>query len=216
MLFRITDKLALKSGFTLIELSVVIAIIGVILYGSMSLLAVSVQTAQVNSTVATMDILEKALLDYYVAFGRIPCPSDLTATASSGNYGMEAANNGGTCTGSSPTANFIAASGTVEGGVPTRALRLPDSFMYDGWGHKLRYVVNPSYTVSGLSCYIPTGDITVSDAASAPRSIAAIYALVSHGANGHGAYTSNGVVVNAGSTNADELTNCHCTSTGAA
>jgi prepilin-type N-terminal cleavage/methylation domain-containing protein len=63
-----------KSGFTLIELSVVIAIIGIILYGSMSLLVVGIQTSQVNSTVATMDAIEKALLNFRVANGRIPCP----------------------------------------------------------------------------------------------------------------------------------------------
>src|SRR5206468_3078595 len=104
--------------------------IGVILYGSMSILITSVQTTQVNSTVATMDAIEKALLNYRVAFNRLPCPSDLTTTATNANYGIEAANMG-SCTGGSPAANFIAASGTAEGGVPTRALRLPDSFMYD-------------------------------------------------------------------------------------
>ncbi len=206
-----------SSGFTLIELSVVLALIGVILYGSITLLTVGIQTSQVNSTIATMDAIEKALLNYRVAFGRIPCPSDLTATASSANYGREAANPG-TCTGGSPAANFIAASGTAEGGVPIRALRLPDSYMYDGWGHKLRYAVNTNYTVtSSTSCSLSTNPfITINDASGAARSTAAVYAIVSHGANGHGAYTSNGIVVNSGSTNADELTNCHCTSTGAA
>ncbi len=54
----------------------------------------------------------------------------------------------------------------------------------------------------------------MNDASGAPRTIAGIYALISHGANGHGAFTSNGVAVNAGSVNADEQTNCHCTSAG--
>jgi prepilin-type N-terminal cleavage/methylation domain-containing protein len=206
-----------NSGFTLIELSVVIAIIGVLLYGSMSILVVGIQASQVNATVATMDKIEKALLDFRVAFGRIPCPSDLTLTSASANYGVEAANTG-TCTGGSPAANSISASGVAEGGIPTRALNLPDDYMYDGWGHKLRYAVNPDYTVTyGTACTLNANpSITVNDASGAARSTAAIYAIVSHGANGHGAYTRGGVVVNAGSTNADEQTNCHCTSTAAA
>jgi prepilin-type N-terminal cleavage/methylation domain-containing protein len=206
-----------QSGFTLIELSVVIAIIGVILYGGMSVLVVGIQTSQVNATVARMDKIEKALLDYRVANGRIPCPSDLTATASSANYGVEAANKG-SCTGGSPAANSISASGVAEGGIPVRALRLPNDYMYDGWGHRFRYAVNPDYTVTyGTACTLNANpSITVNDASGAARSNAAIYAIVSHGQNGHGAYTRGGGVVNAGSTNADEQTNCHCTSTAAA
>ncbi len=208
-----------KNGFTLIEISVVLALIGIILYGSMRLLVTGVQTSQVNSTVTTMDAIEKALLDYRVAFGRIPCPSDLTATASSANYGVEAANTG-TCTGGSPAANFAAASGTVEGGIPTRALRLPDSYMVDGWGRKFRYAVNPDYTVTSttnctLTGSVSTPGITVNDASGAARSTTAIYVIVSHGANGHGAYSSGGIAVNAKSTNADEQANCHCDNSAA-
>jgi prepilin-type N-terminal cleavage/methylation domain-containing protein len=204
-------------GFTLIELSIVLALIGVILYGSMNLLVVGIQATAVNKTVARMDRLEKALLDFRVANGRIPCPSDLTATSSSANYGVEAANQGN-CTGGSPAANSISASGAAEGGIPTRALNLADDYMYDGWGHRFRYAVNPDYTVTyGTACTLNANpSITVNDASGAARSTAAIYAIVSHGQNGHGAYTRGGVVVNAGSTNADEQTNCHCTSTAAA
>ncbi len=205
-----------RSGFTLLELSVVLAIIGVILYGSMTILVVGVQSSQVNSTIATMDAIENALLNFRVAFGRLPCPSDLTATASSASYGIEAANTG-SCTSGSPAANFIATSGIAEGGVPTRALRLPDSYMYDGWGHKLRYAVNPNDTlITSAACTLSgTPSITINDASGAARSTNAVYAIISHGANGHGGYTSNGIVVNTGSTNADEQTNCHCGNTGA-
>ena len=122
----VTDPYKLTSGFTLIELSVVLAIMGVILYGSMSLLVVGIQTSQLNSTVATMDALEKALLNFRMAFGRLPCPADITLTTTSANYGVEAANTSNTCSGSTPAANYTA-SGAAEGGAPsTRALRLPD------------------------------------------------------------------------------------------
>ena len=88
--------------------------------------------------------------------------------------------------------------------------------MYDGWGHKFRYAVSPIYTGAAISSSSAcTGSIAVNDASGSARSSQAIYTLVSHGANGHGAYTSSGQVVNAGSTNADEQTNCHCDSTGA-
>lgn len=205
-----------QRGFTLLELAVVLALIGVITGMGLVTLIGAIQASQVNKTVERMDAIEKVLLNYAVAFGRIPCPSSLTLTPSNVNYGIEAANQG-SCTGGTPAANFAAASGAVEGGVPTRALQLPDEYMYDGWGRRLRYAVDPIYTaanvlpiIAGGPCTASATAITVNDSTGAARTTAAIYAIVSSGANGHGAYTSNGVMVNAGSTNTDEQTNCHC------
>ncbi len=221
------------SGFTLIELSVVLVIVSVIIGGSFSLLISASRSAQYNSTVNTMDAIEDALQKYVAANGRIPCPSDLTIAKGGTNYGWEAGYQSGgigtgeCVTGMTPAANFTSASGVEEGGVPTRALSLPDSYMYDGWGHKFRYAVDPNQTIIAASRSnwpLPRGctpaggtakPITVNDASGSARTTAAIYAIISHGANGHGAYTSSGQIVNAGSTNADEQTNCHCDATGA-
>jgi len=212
---------ARASGFTLLEMSIVLGIIALIAAGSMTTFTSYMQTSQFNATVAQMDAIEQALKDYSVAFGRLPCPSSLTTLANDtlGNYGAEAANPG-TCTGGSPAANF-SASGVAEGGIPTRALRLPDSYMYDAWGRRLRYAVNVSMTSSSafsttpVNCTPLSGGISVYDATGAARTTAAVYAIISHGANGHGAYTSSGVVVNAGSTNTNEQINCHCDNTAA-
>jgi prepilin-type N-terminal cleavage/methylation domain-containing protein len=220
---------AAQRGFTLLELSIVLVLIGVILAGALVTFTGSLQASQYNATVTKMDDIEKALLNYAIANNRIPCPTDLTLTTASVNYGMEAgASAGGTATGEcvtgmTPAANSKSVSGAEEGGVPTRALQLTDDYMYDGWGRKFRYAVDPTmtkasalpYPAGGL-CSASTTAITVNDASGAARTTAGIYALISHGANGHGAYTSNGVVLNAGSVNANEQTNCHCTSGAAA
>jgi prepilin-type N-terminal cleavage/methylation domain-containing protein len=233
-----------QRGFTLLELSIVLSLIAVILSGALAVFVTSVQASQFNATVAKMDTIEKALLNYGIAKGRIPCPSDLTLTPATGttgtyynttagaDYGMEAGSDAksaigvgtGICTGTNmtPQANFAAASGAAEGGVPTRALQLPDDYMYDGWGRRFRYTVDPVYTktsalpasVSSQCSATSVSAITVLDAGGGNRTTGGMYALISHGANGHGAYTSNGVVVNTGSTSANELTNCHCTSAG--
>ena len=220
----------MRRGFTLLELSIVLTLIAVILGGGLATFTASLQAKEFNITVARMDAIDKALLNFSVAYGRIPCPSDNTKTVSSTTYGIEAVSPSaypGTCYGGTPAANYAPSSGNtqlpVEGGIPTRALKLTDDYMYDGWGRKFSYAVDPTYTISGslpppAACAPPstTTGFSVTDASgvAGARTTGGIYALISHGANGHGAYTSAGVMLNAGSTNANELTNCHCTSAG--
>ena len=106
--------------------------------------------------------------------------------------------------------------------MPVTTLGLPNDFMYDGWGNHFRYAVNTNMT--GLSAFalLPSplvcGNIRINDVNGTARSGGAIggsiYALVSQGPNGHGAYSKNGKVISTGSVNANELTNCHCNSSG--
>jgi prepilin-type N-terminal cleavage/methylation domain-containing protein len=212
-------------GFTLLELSVVLGIIAAVAGGALVTLTAWLQASRVNATVARMDAIEDALLKYSTALGRLPCPSRLAYGSTNANYGMEATSNSNTCYGGAISADNQAAAPNqaIEGGVPTRTLRLPDSYMYDAWGYRIRYAVDPAYTaaqsipVASGNCAAPTiSPITVNDSSGTARTTKAAYVLVSHGANGHGGYTPNGTVFNAASTNTDEQTNCHCTSAGAA
>ncbi len=220
-------------GFTLTELSVVLVIIALLVGMSIGATQPILQQARINVTTKKMAAIEQALLKFSAANGRIPCPADLTLTQGSANYGQEAGYSvGGVGTGEcqhnlTPAANFATATtgGTAEGGVPTATLNLPNDFMYDGWGHKFRYVVDPTYTLSTqhsawpipsyISCTSSSTGITINDESGAARTQKAIYAIISHGANGHGAYTASGTTFNAGSLATDEQANCHCDATGA-
>lgn len=157
------------------------------------------------------------------------------ATTAGADYGLEAGADAssaigigtGVCTGThmTPAANFTGAGATntsatgAEGALPAITLGLPPDFMLDGWGNKFRYAVDISMTAKGafaasnVGC--TGGAITVNDSNGVARSTASIYALISHGANGHGAYSKNGTIVNTNSSSADKLTNCHCSNTGA-
>jgi prepilin-type N-terminal cleavage/methylation domain-containing protein len=207
-----------RGGFTLLELSVVLIIValvtGMSVVSGISVVANVRQAATQNKMAA----IEQALMAYRTAYDRIPCPASLTLLPTDPNYGAEAANPG-SCTGGTPAATFTSANGAAEGAVPTVTLGLPNDFMYDGWGNRFRYAVDTNMTSAGAFPATPLNyscaPITVNDAFGNARTSNAIYALVSHGANGHGAYTQAGATVNAGSDNANELTNCHCNSAGA-
>ncbi len=212
-----------SAGFTLLELSIVLAIIAIVTGMSVQMGISVIETARLTSTQKKMKTIDDALMQYRTANDRLPCPADLTIKQGAANYGIEGATPG-TCTGGSPLANHSAAGATyafataAEGAVPVATLGLPNDFMVDGWGNRFRYAVDVSMTALGAFASTPAacnyGAITVNDANGGVRTSSAIYALVSHGPNGHGAYSQNGGIVNSGSSSADELTNCHCTRAG--
>ncbi len=112
---------------------------------------------------------------------------------------------------------------TVVGGmVPTKTLRLPDEYGIDGWGRRIMYVVDVNVTANEAFAYMPVTDsstnrITVNNASGTARITSAAYLLISYGKNGHGAYPRIGGITrlsNYISSDADELTNCHCTTAG--
>lgn len=213
------------SGFSLLELAVVLVVVGVITAIAMNSGSEALSATRENATRQRMKALEDAFQAYRDANNRLPCPASLTIAEGATNFGVEGATPG-TCTGSTPAANNSAAGVTnttktgVEGAVPVVTLGLPTDFMYDGWGRRLRYVVDSSATATTAFTSIRSQctdlAITIKDMSGNNRTDGAIYALISHGENGHGGYTKNGVISNVGSTNTDEQTNCHCTSAAAA
>jgi hypothetical protein len=147
-------------------------------------------------------------------YNRLPCPSDITLIADSTPdndlYGDENVVSG-VCT---PTYTILNQSGTttVEGGVPTRALNLPDEFMFDGWGRRFFYAADRETVKSNAFSIIPPEAnncaLTMLDAATTNRSAGAMYVLISFGKNGHGAFVSGATRINAGVSTVAERTNC--------
>jgi prepilin-type N-terminal cleavage/methylation domain-containing protein len=199
-----------QGGFTLLELSVVLIIVALVTTVGVSSGISALESAKRAQSESKLNVIENALMTFRMQNNRLPCPANLVLVKGNTSYGTETSNPG-TCSGS----NFGTAGSVVEGGVPTKALNIPEDFMYDGWGRRIAYAVDSNATeidaFSAISIPESCG-ITVKDAAGSTRSAGAVYALVSFGSDGHGGFLSNGSRMKTGSINRDVLTNCHCDS----
>src|SRR5262245_50399834 len=95
----------MREGFSLLELSVVLTVVGLISAGGMMFGMQQVETAKRVQTENKLKVIEDALMAFRTINGRLPCPADVSLAKTHANFGLEAANPG-SCTGGAPTANF--------------------------------------------------------------------------------------------------------------
>jgi prepilin-type N-terminal cleavage/methylation domain-containing protein len=116
-----------QHAFTLVELAVVLAIVGLLLGSLMYTLSAQTEQRAREQTQRTLDQAREALLGYAIANGRLPCP------ASAGSLGIESPAGGGDCT------NYY------NGFLPavTLGFQPMDSqgFALDAWNNRIRYAV---------------------------------------------------------------------------
>lgn len=217
---RTSQQVRGTQGFTLLEMTIVLAIMSIVAISLVAMFSATLQRIQTRQTVSRMEAIQNALYEYRIAFNRLPCPADATLAITNSNFGYEAANPG-ECTGGAPAANFsqvpvAGAQDAREGMVPVKSLGLSDDYAIDGWGRRFLYAVSKDITANGafsiISMYDTSDRMSVLNAEGTVKSTLACEVLVSMGANGHGAYGRNGGAtrINAGSTNLSELDNCDC------
>ncbi len=215
-----------RQGYTLLELSISLAIIGIVVAALAPAYTQEQLIRRNKELAATLDTIEQAMLSYRLKNDKLPCPAGYTDAAASASYGTSAGSAGsctaaasGSCAGAAPVLCHITAN-VVSGAVPVHTLGLPDEMMYDPWGRRITYVVDQRMTAaSAFTTYKPksrTGAIEVRDEGNIARNNFTIAILLSHGPNGHGAYTLNGVRISESVTDTKEQSNCKCNSSAAA
>lgn len=197
------------SGFSLVEMSIVLAIIALLLGGLLPTLSAQRESQRISETRKQLDEIQQALIGYAIINGRLPCPADPTITTGQTGAGVERAP---PCTG-----------GNSTGVLPWATLGVNET---DAWGNRYSYRVTDYFADSiasatfGSSCApspAPTlssfalcssGTLDVWSAASGGSSIATDVPaiIISHGKNAAGAYTQQGAKLPV-SSNADEQEN---------
>lgn len=144
-----------KEGFSLIEMSVVLAIISVIIASGLSYSVAKREEKRFETTKKRLDFILQAIDDFVDEKGYLPCPADPTLSPGSANFGF------GSDTGDPLTAvtqcnagNTVEYSGgsnlnVVYGAVPVYSLNIPPEYIFDGWNRRFTYIVDEDLTYVG-------------------------------------------------------------------
>lgn len=218
------DTTARTAGFTLIELSIWITILAVLAASLLSFMTPPAveEMEKIKLTQRNMRIVMDALIDFRATNNRLPCPALRNITDAAPQAYSE------DCTGVT-----VGAVRHNLGAVPARTLGIAEEYALDGWGRRLTYHVSsevcepgpagnqhlPTNCTEGhyrcvnpasSTCVTPAGNLVVRSTGANGGIILsdAVFVLVSHGANGFGAFNRAGVQLPlGGTTNAHEVQN---------
>ena len=216
-----SKRLSTKHAFTLLEMSVVLVIISLVLAGGLAIFVKFAEQAGYQLTQKRLVKLQDALLEYRQIYGRLPCPADINDATTAATFGLESGDKG-EC-GSPPDFQYATDNDVIAGALPVRTLGLSDHYAFDSWGSRILYAVDRRYTNNGgFSIYgaASTGKLVVTIQASSSTA-AAVYVLLSHGPNRHGAYPRAGGTIRTTGRDpsavqssdpywAQEMENCDC------
>lgn len=185
-----------QSGFTLVEIAIVLVIVGIALGGLLTSLAAQVDQRDYAQTRQSMEEIREALMGYALSHGYLPCP------AISATNGLE------------DRAAGVCTAGKRVGFLPWAELGVKKT---DSWNNLYRYSVTPAYASS--IALITLSPATARDITIQTRDAAGILvnlsnandipvAVVSHGKNGYGATSNDGALLaDPSANNDDEKTN---------
>ena len=203
-----TSQMSHTSGFSLVEMTIVLVIIGPLLATVISAGAAAIEAQRIASTKERLQFIIDTVDDYVRVYGYLPCPADPTDATTDANFGLGTGTNTGTCT--AGNIEEYTTDGTVRGMVPVTTLGIPEILSLDGWGRRFSYVVDED--VTDLAGYgVDTPDIIVENASGTDYTTSAAVMVLSHGPNGYGAWTGKGIALGTTGAGTPELENTNST-----
>lgn len=128
-------KIKNNNGFSLIELSVVLLISGILLVASFEGSKYILVQNQIDVTNKKLDMIQQAIDIYARSNGYLPCPAYLAT-----NSGL-AVNDCYNQITSDSANGYFQIGNVIVGAVPYKDLNLPANISYDAWGGKFTYTV---------------------------------------------------------------------------
>lgn len=125
----ISNRFYTQSGFSLVEMAVVLAIVGLVIGGLMVPLTAQMDLRNYNETKQKIAIINEAVIGFAILNGRLPCPTNQLDSAQP-DYGLE-------------DCSLVS-----EGYLPWRTLGLPPT---DAWGQYWRYRAEVNFYTSLVS-----------------------------------------------------------------
>ena len=164
-----------KSGFTLIEMSIVLVVLGLLLGGFMGPLSLQLENNQRREARSALEKINEALIGYALVNGHLPCPD-------TDNDGRE-----------NRSVNRCSEPGTAAGvGVGTLPWLDIGVGRMDPWNGRFTYAVSEVFADSSVSP-LPNFSLSTKGGIEIVGGIdAAPLVVVSHGPNGRGSFSVQG------------------------
>jgi prepilin-type N-terminal cleavage/methylation domain-containing protein len=226
-----------RSGFTLIEMTIVIVIASVIVAAALALARPYFAQQQIERTASAVRTVEQAMDDFLAENGRYPCPAPLMTPRGDALDGAEVcaedlargvfATDGVAYQGAVPATAVT--DGILIGAVPYRALDIPVAATIDYASNRLTYVISaastdrltyddalggtgPDLISSAALEIVDSGNNSLSsrdiDGDGVDDPLSKHYFFFSHGQDGAGSYTDAGVANGTGCGGTFDSENC--------
>ncbi len=176
-------------GFTMLEMSITIMIIGIVTVAGINFQISMLNNSHRNIALDKLNRIERAINEYILEKGQLPCPANITLANTNSSYGVELRNSSDDCYAASSS---YLNNNLIYGSVPTKTLGLTDDYGVDSWKNSIAYIIHKNY--GKKSTFLSGGGeaITVKNLNDDTITNRAIYFLFSPGLNKNGAFR-NGV-----------------------
>lgn len=188
----------MRRGFTLVELSLVLVVVGLMVAFGLTVFGGSNSAACTASTQQQLATIEAALHNFAATHARMPKPARMDLGSSDPQFGYEAMGaitdpNDAVYATDAPAGGVTNTGGVLIGALPHVALGLPSENAADCWGNKFTYAVTNALTSNHPTAGYPglnVGAITMRSGtlgSPQPLSNTISFAVISHGEDAYGA-----------------------------